>query len=316
MKQPSSEFTIQQAFRESWELFTKKVGSLLAITSLTFLAQFALFILTIGVVASLVLGAGHVDLINFRIDMLGAIPGWVVLSTIVSVLVSFVASTVVSFVGLISMYLSVASKDSSLRSYAKSSLGTIAPLFLTQFLVYFLVLGNFFAFIIPALVAGFFCMFVTQVVIYEHKSTGAAIRRSISLVSQNFGSLFVKLAVPFLIQAIIEGIFNSMVKQNPSVGMMFALPHIVFSVAWGYYMFVYSYILYKRTAATTTNKTSSILTWLTVGSVIGALILAALIYGGIALLRNPKTQRAFQEMAAAAKEQRAKDATASATLED
>ncbi len=293
---------IKAVLVESWGIFQQKIGKLLLITTSTLIVQILLGLLFISTGIGVLLGFGNINFTQAGTSPFAQTPGWVVGALGVLGIAFFISQISVTLIGFISSFLSLENDAEDLQTIVKRSLPRVVPLVATQFLASLLIFGSLFLFFIPGLVASFFFLFVTHIVIYEKKSLSAALQYSSTLVSHNFGNLFIKLLLPFIAHQFIQAIVFSLMKQNPAGAILLQVPLFLVNMIYAYFMMIYYVVLYRHAKTTVKDTQTTVLRWFTILSIIGYLVFSLFIFGIVRAVKSPSGQQFIQKIMEASKE--------------
>ncbi len=299
---------------ESWNLLKEKVGKIILIGIVGFLIQVVAFLVPVVLAIALFIGGSGLNFNHLTPEAFANIPITVKIGTPLLIVISYVVACILAIMVQVSGYLALDSKESSFGYYAKNSWAVVWPVFITMLLAGLIMFGSFFLFVIPAIFVAFFFVFTLPVVIFEKKSGAAALERSASLVQQNFGDVFVKLLIPFLIQAFVQFVFSSYNRGTPESALAMQLPLMVFSIFWSLFMFVYGFVLYKQVAKVSKNEKSGVLKWLAAVAIIGYLLLGGTVYAVVSYFKSSSGQKMIQELNTAIEENAAKAAEENAEM--
>lgn len=303
MAHPSTLPSFQEVVAETWGIFQQRIGKLLLIAAGIFVVQTVLTLVVFLLAAGIAVGFGNIDFAQFWEAPFAHTPMWVVSSLGILAVFFVLAQIITTMIAFIANYLAIEDEHASIRALLKRSLPFIFPLIGTQLLSSLIVFGNFFFFFIPGMIAAFYFMFVTPIIVYEKKSFLQALRSSALLVSQHSGNLLVKLAIPFVLSSILQSAVFSMIKMNPSAALTLQLPLFLVNTMYSYFMMIYLIVLYKHAKSTVNVVSTSVLRWLTLIAVLGYIGVALTMLVAVRLLQSPAGQQFIERMNEAAEEE-------------
>lgn len=212
---------------------------------------------------------------------------------------AYFAVIVLSFIINIGNTLIVAGyKDKfSFANIFNRSLNLVLPFFIVSVLFGIIVLGGFFVFIIPAFIFGFIFMFYSYEVILNNKKGMEALKGSLAIVNDNFGSIFVRLLllllsyigllVVYLIAAFIfTKIGSSFSLDIQSFKIMFGLLSTLAGWIIGWVVLIFSFVLYDEAKARTNFGEAVKMKWVWIISIIGWIIGLILLISTLTLAPN------------------------------
>lgn len=305
---PKSLPPISQLFKESWIALKKSILSLIAFNILAFLLIFALFSILMMIIGAF-LGAsissiGN-DILSFQslqggvqsLQVLGVaiitgLVGIFFLLILVFLIVIFVVNS-----GLQAGTILIANKYKKQIPFGKvlKKVFILAiPLFIVNLLLFLILLGGFFVFIIPAIVFNILFIFASFEVVLNEKRLFDALRSSMTIVTSNFGGIFVRILVLLLLLLcfyLIEYILmfrisiNALLKLSLSIFINIVLP---------LYAVTYMISLYNqaREAANPAKKSSLKLIFAIV--IIGWLVIISSSFVGYSILSSSISKELYK----------------------
>lgn len=260
-----------ELLRESWSGLSRHalsfvLLSLLPLVSFVVLGLFALIVLySVGFNVEL-----FRSLIQDSIQAMKTIQSWQWITVSIVAAISVFAMGVISAVSQIAMVMIAAEATTGVNNALRKSFGKIIPLLVTGIFTSLLVFGAFFMFIVPAFIVGFFLIFVQFEVILNNKNLGAAVKRSTSLVARNFGYVFTRVFMYFILVGILD-IFipNILLEIEPATGIYVAIYSIFASVVFGWYATVYFVKVYQHVSDQQEEVSTA---WIYIISLLGWLI--------------------------------------------
>jgi flagellar basal body-associated protein FliL len=214
---------------------------------------------------------------------LAAIGGSNALTPVVTVF--FIALAIVFAILMLAINIStiyiVADTDPALSPLAifKKSLKKVWPLMIASLLGGLIVLGGFVLLIIPGILFSILLSFSAYFVVMDNISPIEAMRKSVYVVSKNFGSIFIRLAVLFGI-GFVAGLIINMLTSSAG-DLTGSLVSLVFNLLFSWFSIAYTLSLFleaKKTAGDGRGK----LLWMVIVAIIGWILIAG---GGYMVFR-------------------------------
>jgi|GEM_PF-2582922 len=265
-------------FKETWMLY-QKVAVPFILLSLIQLVVFFVVLLGLGVGALLIglalgLGGSVSKLQNsgfMSIDQMMPLIGGVaatvgIFSVVFLAAINYLSSSFqASLILLTAKYKGKISMGEVLNQGFKR----VVPVFVLSVIMFILIFGGLLLFIIPGLVMGILMSFAVFEVVLENRKPLAAIKSSISMVSQNFWSIVGRLVLisfatlgMYLLLGIVQSIFSE------AIG---GLVNIVFNIALMPLGLVFMTVLYQHTKAASELRPVSMI-WMWCISLVGLII--------------------------------------------
>lgn len=291
--------SIDSLFRESWELFKKSVLNLFIFNIIVLLfwvaliAVFVVFLTIIGGATGL-FGAFFQQgfekvIINYLPSLLGAVLIFTPVFVIAAIIISSIqqAGTII--------VLNEADKKISFGDIIKRSFRLVIPLFLVNLLMFLVIFGAAFVFILPALLLIFLFTFAAYEVILENKRWAGALKGSMQIVLSNFGDILARILLVFAINigfGFASMLFGNIFSNVPVMDYTFSFGFTLIGILIGWYFSAYYLTLYKQAKSVTdTNKKTSML-WVWIIAIIGwiiAILLATVIISAVtAFMKSDK----------------------------
>lgn len=161
----------------------------------------------------------------------------------------------------------------------KRGFSLIVPLFVVSLITQFLAMGGFFLFVIPGIIISVLLSFAMYEVILGDARGVAALKNSVSIVSQNFWGILGRFAALIGIQIVVMVIFSTLAEIDGGVGALFELVSSVISMFFSLFSLVYGVLLYRAARANTTLGEGK-MTWMwpvaILGWVVGGVLLTAI----------------------------------------
>ncbi|MBU1000400.1 tetratricopeptide repeat protein [Patescibacteria group bacterium] len=278
---------ISVLFNESWQTFTQSVLSIFMLNVLGIIIYIGLAI--IAVLFFILSGVGSFLLKNGPLGIATTLPSVPSSTIVILVAIAAILGLICLIVGLALQIASILLLDSKgktpLGSAIKRSFGLILPLFLVNILVSILTFGAFFVFILPAILFYFLLAFVQFEVILNNQRWFGAIRRSVFVVSKNFGAILIRLIVIALIYIAIAVIAPNLLNRiGPEIQFFVGIISFLINLLLGWYMLAYHITLYKQSLQVKQvqigleTETEKSITWIWVISIIGWLIAAGIFF--------------------------------------
>lgn len=199
--------------------------------------------------------------------------GGLLLGGSISVVIFILLVVLLTILGL-SMLLAIMQSDKkiSIGTLFSQALKLIIPSFLTGCIVQFLTLGGMFFFFIPGLIIAILTGFAGLEVASGSSRYFEAIRKSVQLVSQNFGELFARILVLFLGVLIISwlpGAMLSMGNGNPSANLLLVIVNLILQAVLGWFSMAFIYELYLEAKKVTDFKKKTTTVWMYIVGTLG-----------------------------------------------
>ncbi len=281
--------SINMLFVDSWHVFTKSLLNLFLL-SLLYVATWGVWFigLTIFVIT---LSAGVLQ------PYLHGKMSTNSLSTLVGLLGGFSLVLLVGFLVLLIVFVTVMAAEmvvideytqASVWRALKKGLRKVFPLIIVSIVTSLIIFGSFFLFIIPAILFALFFIFTSFELVISDNSIWGSIKRSTAIVMHNFGGVFVRLLLIWLLSLVV------------SVGMQWAIGYtirggapmpvfvlaMIFNVLLGWYSMVYLITLYKQARAITPEDKKVSMIWILIVSLLGWLIFIGVLYAGYQALSH------------------------------
>jgi hypothetical protein len=171
------------------------------------------------------------------------------------------------------------------------------PMFLSSLIVVFLVYGGLGLLIIPGIAIAILTSFTMYEIVFTQSRGMTAIRNSVTIIQQNFGELFGRVAIIFLISIginIITSILRSTMGDSEAAAGLSGLISLVISPIFTLFTLAYYYQVYTEARSMTDfTKPASIL-WMWICSILGWII-GILIVISLARFAGPMIEKAMKE---------------------
>lgn len=269
--------TTKQLFKESWVTLKHVWISLVKVNLITM--GMALFIVLVNLLlALLVFGFSTDTFQNIATNPLQMIV--VGLLIVVDVVAIFLISSIAQIANILIV-------DSNgklpIREAINKSVPLIVPAIFTGVISAFLLVGSLFAFVLPYIIVALLFSFVTYEVVLKGKKYTAAIRRSVTVVSENFWDFVTKIIVATGVSLIVTSIIPSILRRIlPEAQSTISLLSAFINIFLGLYFMVFYLTLYRQLEKATDRKDDKDITWIWIVSIVGWLIFALI---GVTLFR-------------------------------
>lgn len=284
---------IGQLFHDSWQTLVQSFFPLFILNILGIVIYIVL-----GVIALLVFilsGAGSFllknGLGNIGTNLLSA-PSSIVTLVVISVVLVFIYIIVGSALQIASILLLDSQGKISLGNAFKKGLNLVLPLFFINILTFILIFGGFVLFILPAILFYFLLVFTPFEVVLNNQRGLEALKRSVLIVSKNFGAIFIRLLVLFLLFMVIF-IFVGIIENSVPKEVQWVVSVITFipNILLGWFALAYSIILYKHASLKFKQEKGKGIAWMWVVALIGWLIIIGASFLGFKLLSSNTFQQ-------------------------
>lgn len=169
----------------------------------------------------------------------------------------------------------------SLGDVIKKSFGLIIPLFLVGVLTFILSFGALFVLILPVILFAYLLTFTQLEVVLNNQRWLTAIKRSVTIVSKNFGGILVRWLLMTVIYVVIVSIIpNLLYKLGSEIQIIVGIFSFIVNLLLGWYMLAYQVVLYKQAKATVGSGETKSIAWMWVIAVIGWLIAIGISFAG------------------------------------
>lgn len=272
---------IKSLFTESYDLLKKTLAPFLVFNIIVFLITIGAVIMMGAGLFMLGFGAIISGIFNDNLPTLGA-------SAVVSVVIFIIVIAIISSLAQIGSTIILFEGKSNAKpvDIIKRSAKFIPPLLGTGLLMFFIIMGGVFLFIIPGIIFSIFLTLSYYAVIIENKGPVEALKRSFYLVTTNFSAFFLRILALwgflFLINVILGAILGSIADSagNEGVVGIVNLLNLVLQILTSWFSIAYMVTLFKhlKTIHGDGEKSIKIISILSVvGWIIGAFFLYAVI---------------------------------------
>jgi len=296
----SSLSSIGSLFSETWQTFTQSMLSLFILN----VVGIAIYI-GLAVVAFLVFilsGAGSFLLKNGLQGITTTLPSisgsTVTILVVIAVVFGLIYLIVGSALQISSILLVDSQGKTSLGNAFKKSLGLIIPLFLVGILTFILTFGAFFVFILPAILFYFLLIFVQFEVVLNNQRWLGAVKRSVLVVSHNFGAILIRLIIIILIYLAIAVVIPSLLNRiGPEVQIFVGIISFLINLLLGWYMLAYNITLYKQARVALESEREKSIIWMWIISIIGWLIAVGIFFMSYKAISSGVLNEVFKKSA-------------------
>lgn len=285
--------SISQLFKDSWQSLIQSILPLFILNVLGIVLYIGLGLL--AVVVFIISGAGSFLLkngfSNLGTDLLST-PGLIITAIVIFLILIIAYAIIGSALQNTSIILLDSKGKSSLGSAFKKGLSLVLPLFVVNLLLFILMAGGLALLILPALLFFFLLIFAQFEVVLNNQRGLEALKRSVLIVSKNFGGIFVRVLVFFLLYVgifIIVGIIENSLPEEVQwvVSVITFIPNILL----GWFALAYSINLYKQAISSLQQEKGKSMTWMWIVALIGWLIIIGASFLGFKLLSSNTFQQ-------------------------
>lgn len=292
--------SIGSLFNETWQTFTQSVLSLFILNVLGIAIYIGLAV--IAVLFFILSGTGSFLLKNGLQGIATTLPSISGSTITILVVIGLVFGLIYLIVGSALQIASILLVDSQgkipLGSAFKKSLGLIIPLFLVGILTSILTFGAFFVFILPAILFYFLLIFVQFEVVLNNQRWLGAVRRSVLVVSHNFGAILIRLIIIVLIYLAIVVVIPSLLNRiGPEVQIFVGIISFLINLLLGWYMLAYDITLYKQARAGLEHEQKKSIIWMWIVSIIGWLIAVGIFFMSYKAISSGVLNEVFKKSA-------------------
>lgn len=268
---------IGQLFRESWSTFTQSVLSLFVLS----VVEIAIFI-ALAVIAVLIFILSGIGSALLKDGLSGIMTNLssgstIITAAVIAVILGIIGTIIGSALQIGSILLVDSQGRISIGTAIKKSLGFIIPLFIVNILIFLLTFGSLFVLILPAILFYFLLIFTQFEVVLNNQRWTGAVKRSVTLVSKNFGAILVRVIILALIYLIYSILTSLLSKTGDDTALFVSIISIIINLLLGWFTLAYLITLYKQTNKG--NEDGKGIIWMYILALIGWIIAAALIFG-------------------------------------
>ena len=297
--------TIKELFVESWQAFKGSFGNVFILSLLGSIFGFVVM----GVVFASFVGMGFISAMTEtmssdmqaaqklqtfftaeRLAQTGVV--FVLLVLVASIWGSIVRIAVIAAVGKYK-------EKISLGSALRIGLMTFVPIFIMSFVASIIVMGSWFAFVIPGILIGLYLQYVTYEMIIGEKKWWNALKGSVQIMTQNFGEVLLRMVVLYLLVGVVFYLpmyligmiagnsIETATSEALSVAMIMSPIRFVVTMLLGYFSMAYSVTTYLHAKKSTREDVAPSVAWMLIVSLVGWVIGLFLIKAGYQLLTSP-----------------------------
>ncbi len=183
----------------------------------------------------------------------------------------------------------IADTDPNISSFGifKKSLKKVWPLLLASLLGGLIIVGGFVLFVIPGILFSILLSFSAYFVVMDNISPIEAMRKSVYIVSKNFGAIFIRLVVLFVIGFVGGLIINMLTGQDGSI--LGSILSLVFNLLFGWYSISYILSLFQESKKVGGDGRGKLM-WMSIVAVIGWFLIAG---GGYLIFQSASNNPAL-----------------------
>lgn len=298
---------ISQLFKESWYTFTQSLLQLFLLNVIGLVIYLVLAILA-GLIF-IISGAGSFLLKNGLQNIPANLPAMfsnsaILTSTAITLILGLIFYIIVSAVLQIASVIIVDTDGKTpLGNTLRKGLSLIVPLSLVGLLTFFLAFGAFFLLILPALLFYFLLSFVQFEVILNNQRWTGAVKRSVTIVSRNFGAILIRLILLILIYLAYTIITNLLSKIGPDTAILVGIISFIINLFLGWFSLAYIITLYKQARAGLDQEKGKGILWMWVIAIIGWLIAIGLGFATYKTISSGVLNEIFKKPASTANTQ-------------
>ena len=307
--------SIGQLFSQSWYTFTHSLLQLILLNILGIVIYVILAVL--GVLILILTGIGS-SILQKGITGLSTISPSTLTSLGIMGIIFFILFLIIASALQVTSILIVDDNgQSSFGGKFRKSFGYILPLFFINSVAGILIIGGFFLLVIPGILIAILLSFVSLEVILGSQKSLLALRRSAAIISKNFGGIFIRLLVLFLINIGTLIVFNILSRFLPENSkLLMGIVSYIFNIGWSWFSLSFIVNLYKQARSSLDENKIGSIVWIWIVSILGWLVAVGIflamwkvISSGILNNLIPKTparpgvliQKSVNEMKPAAK---------------
>lgn len=247
MQQPETTPTTElrpfkQHLYDAWQLYTRHFWQYIGMMAVTFLAITPLVIVLLAFIAAAAFFSGSGNDAMAAANITNIILGFIGILAMIGV-IYLVPLTQIGI--LVQIKELAANNVRSVFSYLKEANQYFLSFIGMGILSVLMVLAGFIALVIPGLIIVTFLTFSPWVVVYEHASATGAIKRSFSLVKNNFLRVISRWYAPLIVLQIIISMPNAFLREGSPEFFLLQLLTMIASFALAPFINIYLYILYR-----------------------------------------------------------------------
>lgn len=289
---------IKSLFTESWELLKKVLVPIIIFNVIAIAASVLAIVMMVVGFLLIGFGAGISGILNENPLSWG-------FGALAVFLIFFIVLAVISSIAQIGSVIIFYEGNPKIRIFdvVKRSTRYILPLIGAGILIFLIVFGGLFLFLIPGIVFSIFLSLAYYAVIVENKGPLAALRRSMYLVKSNFSGFFIRVlalwGVVFLVNVVLSLILSSVAESTgeDTASLVISLINLVLQFLTTWFSVAYTTLLFKQLQKTAGQGEAS-LKIISVLAVIGwviAVLLGYVIFNAIGQLIEAQKSGALEQ---------------------
>lgn len=146
------------------------------------------------------------------------------------------------------------------------------PMIILSIITNLMIIGGLVLFIVPGILFGILVFLSPYLLVLDNLSPLEAIRRSVSVVSKNFGAIFTRLLVINLVSILAWVILNILSSQAGLISWVSYFGSLIFNLIFNWIFVAYVLFIHQDTKKVT-NTGSSKIAWMLIVASIGWIIL-------------------------------------------
>lgn len=250
---------ISELFKPAWEKTQKNLLKLFLLTIIPFV---------IGGIGLVILFS--LILIFGTLGSSAILNPMIVLVTGVSILIGVIALLVVNI--SIMLVLAESQTNLSLIDLIKLAFKKVVPLLVLSLLSGLIVAGGFVMLIIPGILFAILLSYSSYYLILDQVSPIEAMRKSVYLVSKNFGVIFIRLITLFGMSFVIGILFNMLSSQNNGFSLLSTIISMIFNLVFGWFSISFLIIVFQEAKKIAGDGKGKLL-WMVIVALIGWIII-------------------------------------------
>lgn len=282
--------SIVDSFKETWETFKKALGGLFFVSLTSWVVTFLVTVIFVLVVVIGLATSGIKFSSQFDPKWLSSQSALILgLVLVVYIIFSVIWQTILS--GALVAAIGNADEKLGVKALLSRGKAVFWPMFLSGILTFLLVFGSFMLLFFPAILVGFFVGFVMYEVVLGNKKAWQAVRGSVQIIGQNFGEVFVRMLVFWVVYIVYFMVISALQQVNPALGLIFFIPNLI--IPW--FALCYSVVLYKHAKERTDEHKKPSMGWIIALTIIGWLIFSLAMVGvaGLAMKNKDKIMQSI-----------------------
>lgn len=263
---------IDQLMKDSWERVKRTWKQMV----LLYLALVVFFAVVFGGTVTFFIASG-VAFSGSPEKLASVVAGGMIAALLLGIL-SVAVSTV--FQAALLLAVSESKAYPTLGSKIKRGFQLFLPLFATSLITLFLVMGGMGLLIIPGIAIAILVSYTIYEIVLADTRMMTAIRNSVTIIQQNFGEVFVRVIIIFLISLGISIVLNLLqvgLGDNEASKSLVGLLNLVISPVFAFFSLAYYYQVYKEARDMTDFSRPASIVWMWIVSILGWMVGVALI---------------------------------------